>query len=118
MALIESVFNHLVLPPKVPGAHDQRYDEVSRDLVERLLDSVDSIAKHVPASQKQALATLSNSLVVYDKLNRGYLDKLSLVNAFSTIQEQPLILYMEPQNAALIVRLEHDARWVGFSLSP
>lgn len=110
MSVLESVFNHLVLPVKVPGAHDQRYNEVPRDLVGRLLDSVDVLMEQAPAKQKPTLSALRKSLVACGRLNQGYLDRTLLVKAFATIQEQPLILYMEPQNAALILRMENDAR--------
>lgn len=110
MSLLESVFNHLVLPPKVPGNHDERYREVSRDLVDRLLDSVDFLVNHVPANQQPALFSLRKSLINCGKLNRGYLDKLSLLEAFPAVQNQPLILYVEPQNAALLMRLEKGSR--------
>lgn len=112
MSLLESVFNHLVLPPKVPGAHDPRYDDVFSDLVERLLDSVDHVAKCVPHQQKPELSILNQTLLTCKQLNSGSLEKSFLIKAFATIQERPLILYMEPQNAALILRLEAGARLV------
>lgn len=105
MSAFESVFNHLVLPPKVPGTHDIHYAAVSRDLVDRLVDGVDFLTKHVPAEQKPALVTLGRSIGTCGRINRGYLDKALLVKAFATIEEQPLILHMETQNAALVIRL-------------
>lgn len=111
MSLIESVFNHLVLPPKVPGKHEPLYDEVSGDLVARLLDSIDNLMRHLPTEHRQAVANLRKSLVASGELNAGgCLDRVLLVKAFAGIRERPLMLYMEPQNAALIVRVANDTR--------
>lgn len=119
MSLIECVFNHLVLPPKVPGSHDARYDNVLSDLVGRLLDGIDNLVPHLPAGQKPAIAILRDSLVASGDINAGgLLDRATLIKAFATIKERPLILYMEPQNAALVVKLENDTRYVLHPLYP
>lgn len=111
MSLIESVFNHLVLPPKVPGKYEPLYDEVSSDLFVRLLDSIDNLMPHLPTKYRPAVVNLRKSLVASGELNAsGCLDRVLLVKAFANIEERPLMLYMEPQNAALIIRVANATR--------
>lgn len=94
----------------MPGAHDQLYDDVSSDLIDRLLDGVDILSEKLPSHYNFALSTLRMSLSKSGPLNCGHLSRTSLMEAFKTIEEQPLILHMERQNAAILLRLNTDAR--------
>ena len=46
---LEWVYNHLVLPPKVPGGQCPHLDEEAQDFVGRLFSAVDTLDKsHFP----------------------------------------------------------------------
>lgn len=107
MASLEAVFNHLVLPPKLPGREDANLEDLSQDFVQRLLASCAKLESFVLSDLGQIISSLRHSLRVCGELNRGRLDRKSLISAFQTIKEQPLILHVVEQNTALLIRLDN-----------
>ncbi|KAL2277594.1 hypothetical protein FJTKL_15342 [Diaporthe vaccinii] len=101
---LERVFNHLVLPPKLPGGQDPHLDEEAQDFVERLLNAIDTLDKATHEVYAKSLSSLRQSLRLCRQLNRGCLDRDTLVAAFKDFKGTPLILYVVEQNAALIIR--------------
>lgn len=102
----ETVFNHLVLPPQLPGRQDTCHDDLTQTFIALLDNSIGFLAELAPHAYKDTLTALRNTLSVCSKLNRGRLDRTSLVDAFNKIEQHPLILHMADQNAALIIRFE------------
>jgi hypothetical protein len=45
MALLESVFNHLVLPPKLPGQQDRDIEGIEQSILTRLIRACDTLGK-------------------------------------------------------------------------
>lgn len=111
MSSFEALFTHLVLPPKLPGQQDADLDRLGQQLVDRLTNAVTTLAalESCPPSAKEALTDLEQSLRRCAKLNRGGPDQDSLLEAFSSIEVTPLIIYVVEQNAALLMRF--DARY-------
>lgn len=101
---LEGVYNHLVLPPKLPGGQDPHLDEEAQDFVERLVSAVDTLDEATKEVYTGPLSTLRQSLRLCGHLNRGCLDKDTLATAFKEFGDAPLILYVVEQNAALIIR--------------
>lgn len=101
---LEGVFNHLVLPPKLPGGQDPHLEEEAQDFVTRLVAAVVTLDKATDEAYTQHLSSLSQSLHLCGQLNRGGLDKDTLSAAFKDLGDAPLILYVAEQNAALIIR--------------
>lgn len=103
--LLEGVFNHLVLPPKLPGRQDPLLEDESQDFIKRLVKAVDVLYVAVRAARNltEALASLRQSLCLCSTLNRGRLDKDTLLAAFHKLGSEPLILYVVEQNAALLI---------------
>lgn len=101
---LEGVFNHLVLPPKLPGGQDPDLDEEAQEFVTRLVAAVVTLDKATNKAYTQPLSSLSQSLQLCGQLNRGCLDKDKLAAAFKDLGDAPLILYVAEQNAALIIR--------------
>lgn len=101
---LEGVFNHLVLPPKLPGGQDPHLDEEAQDFVTRLVAAVVTLDKATNEAYTEPLSSLCQSLRLCGKLNRGSLDKDALATAFKNLGDAPLILYVAEQNAALIIR--------------
>ncbi|TGJ78854.1 hypothetical protein E0Z10_g9910 [Xylaria hypoxylon] len=115
--LLGLVFNHLVLPPDIPEAQDSDIDAVSRDIVMRMIratNNVMNISWDVP--WQEAYQNLQDSLEACLELNRGQLERNSLLQQFQRLcPGQILILYLNEQNAGLLVRRDmKDDQYVIF----
>ncbi|KAI3400394.1 hypothetical protein diail_3411 [Diaporthe ilicicola] len=101
---LEGIFNHLVLPPKLPGGQDPHLDKETQEFVGRLVTAIETLDKATNELYTEPLSCLRRSLDVSGRLNRGSLDRDTLIAAFQDLKSDPLILYVVEQNAALIVR--------------
>lgn len=101
---LEGVYNHLVLPPKLPGGQDPHLDEEAQDFVTRLVAAVVTLDNATNKAYTEPLSSLCQSLRLCSRLNRGCLDKDKLAAAFKDLDDAPLMLYVAEQNAALVVR--------------
>ncbi|KAI0472258.1 hypothetical protein F4859DRAFT_98378 [Xylaria cf. heliscus] len=108
--LLSSVFNHLVLPPQVPGAQDSDIDAVSHNVLARMLQAVGtamSLTHDLP--WQEAYQNLHESLQACLELNRGGLERSSLFEHLKKLDlGKVLILYLNEQNAGLLVRRDKD----------
>lgn len=106
MGSLMNVFNHLVLPLKLPDAHDDDVEDISDDIITRLIRATFTMS--TLAGPDQA----STWLMVLQFLQRchfihaqGHLEKNLLVQVFRGIKHnQPILLHVREQNAALILR--------------
>ncbi|KAF2647966.1 hypothetical protein K491DRAFT_722967 [Lophiostoma macrostomum CBS 122681] len=114
MSLLASVFNHLVLPPQLPGQQDEDLDGVGLDILARLTKAALTLGKLAGPDQAPAWDAVQQSLQRCHALHcLGRLDKQVLFSAFQQFDRgQPLILHVTEQNAALIIR--QDSRNVVF----
>ncbi|KAI1817158.1 hypothetical protein GGS20DRAFT_582854 [Poronia punctata] len=108
MGLLESIFNHLVLPPNIPGSQDNDIDLVSREVLKRLIHAVKTVIKLAEdAPWKDAFQNLCISLETCLELNTCFLERTCLSNHLrGLVPGQMLILYVNEQNAGLLVRHE------------
>lgn len=106
MASLEAVFNHLVLPPKVPGRQDTVLEDLSGDFISRLLASCAILEAKAPRVFRETYTALKHSLRTCGELNRGHIDRQSLLSAFKTVGKHPLILHIVEQNTGLFIRVE------------
>ncbi|KAF2123668.1 hypothetical protein P153DRAFT_435751 [Dothidotthia symphoricarpi CBS 119687] len=106
MATLAHVFNHLVLPPQIPGEQDEDIERSSHDILVRLIRATSTLARLAGQNQTATWQPLRQSLRRCQSLHeRGHLEKQSLISEFKNIQhDQPLVLHIIEQNAALIVR--------------
>ena len=106
------VFNHLVLPPQLPGKQDADIDSTGDAIIARLIHAVTTLSRLASQEQTSPWSTIRQYLRRCQSLHvRGRLESLSLISKFRNFnQEQPLLLHVAEQNAALIVR--YDARYV------
>lgn len=105
---LESVFNHIALPPKLPGEQDSRIDEIETALTARLLDAVGILQGLLSDEYIPTWDHIRRSLEIASIVNQdGRLNRTSLVDAFSKLKEkQGLILHVAAQNAGLLIRRE------------
>lgn len=114
--LLESLFNHIALPPRLPGRQDTRLDQVERALVERLLDAAVKLSRLPHNDSVDEWESLRRSLETCKRVNfGGRLTKTSLLTALRELQGRDFIaLHITEQNAALIIRLQEDGDSVLF----
>ncbi|KAI1274441.1 hypothetical protein F5Y07DRAFT_410255 [Xylaria sp. FL0933] len=108
--LVGSVFNHLVLPPEIPGAQDSDIETASRDVLMRMIRSVET-AMGLPCDRPwlEAYRNLQDSFHACLELNRGHLERNSLLQHFKKLQRgHMLILYLNEQNAGLLIRRDES----------
>ncbi|KAF1997703.1 hypothetical protein P154DRAFT_622249 [Amniculicola lignicola CBS 123094] len=108
MEMLEEVFNHLVLPPKLPGQQDADIEGTGHDILRRLIHATTTIAALTGHQQASTWRATIQFLRRCDGLHaRGRLEKQSLLSEFQQLQhKQPLALHIVEQNAALFVRRE------------
>jgi hypothetical protein len=106
MAVFIEVFNHLVLPPQLPGKQDANIESTGDAIVDRLIQATSTLSQLASQEHASPWYAIRQYLCRYQSLHvHGRLEKLSLVSKFRNFdQEQPLLLYIAEQNAALIIR--------------
>jgi hypothetical protein len=106
MASFANVFNHLVLPPKLPGGQDADTEHISSDVLSRLIQAATTLGKLAGQEQASTWDGVRQSLRRCHSLHaRGRLEKQSLISEFRHLKHgHPLILHVIEQNAALIIR--------------
>jgi hypothetical protein len=105
MVLLESVFNHLVLPPKLPGHRDIDIEGIEHDILTRLIRACDTVGKLTSQQFGETWASIRYSLRICLNINPGRLEKVSVLQEFCNLQRNGvLILYVVEQNAALFIR--------------
>jgi hypothetical protein len=117
MEVFEEVFNHLVLPPRLPGKQDAKIATTGIAIIVRLIQATSTLSQLGSEEQKSVWNTIGLNLRRYQSLHEdGRLEKLSLVSKFRNFdKEQPLLLHIAEQNAALIIR--HNTRYAYSLLS-
>lgn len=118
MASLESIFNHLVLPPKLPEQEDPDIEEIAASVAARLTQATDTLASF-GGEHAATWNSIGQSLRICRQLNAGRLDKSSLLHEFRNLDpDVPIILYVVEQNAAVIIRQQtryafRCCRWQG-----
>ncbi|KAM0145804.1 hypothetical protein ACHAQE_011068 [Botrytis cinerea] len=108
--LLQSVFNHLVLPPKLPEHQDVDLESIEQDILLRLIHACGTMYNFTDQPFGDTWKSVCNSLRICLNVNRNGLDKASMLQEFCNLQRNVLlILYVVEQNAALLVRRHvHD----------
>lgn len=108
--LLESLFNHIALPARLPGRQDKKLDIIERALVERLQDATAKMLRLPGIDFVNDLHSLRRSLDTCRRVNSGgRLTKASLLTALQGLRSRDFIaLHITEQNAALIIRLQEE----------
>ncbi|KAB5525653.1 hypothetical protein GE09DRAFT_1257349 [Coniochaeta sp. 2T2.1] len=121
------MINHVVLPPKLPGTSDsEQFANTDRVLLQSLLAALPGISSAESSSTKQdgSLQTILHRMIEQMILltdENGRLLQKPLLKAFAELPTQGGIIpiYIQAQNAALIVRKEGDRIiFEAFELAP
>jgi hypothetical protein len=110
-ALMEAVFNHLVLPPKVPSHAEEDPAAIQTQILDRAIRACNTLRELTGEEFTNTWLAVRHSLSTCLNLNQGRLDKSSMLREFSNIRHTDLIiLYVVEQNAAVLIR--PDAQYV------
>ncbi len=111
MASLAAVFNHLVLPPQIPGEQDADVEAISKNILGRLFQAATTLGKLAGQENETIWKGLQESLRRCQYLHEfGHLEVKSLKSEFQRLTfGEPLLLHIAEQNAALIIR--RDVRY-------
>lgn len=116
ICLLVEVFNHLVLPSKLPGQPFENPTSLLHELGRRLRNACVTLRPLVPS---KIWDTLIASLNIIINLNQDVLSREKLLGAFHLLAEADsdtwLALYLLEQNAALLIH--KDNRYVDCLMS-
>ncbi|KAL4782195.1 hypothetical protein BJX76DRAFT_359187 [Aspergillus varians] len=107
-----SIFNHVVLPPDIPGEADAQSDAVERELLRRLLGVVTTMklmcSEETFSTWQKIEITLKKSSLVSEG---GACNKSALVRVFKKLSSETyaLIVRVPQQNAGLLIRKASDS---------
>ena len=103
---LKAVFDHLVLPPKLPGQIDKNLVEIEYSLMSRLANAANSFG-HLVSEVESAAAFQSIAITTREcrRVNaEGSLNQKYLVEVFSKLEPgRSLILHVAQQNAGLLI---------------
>jgi hypothetical protein len=105
-SMIESVFNHVVLPPRLPGRQEADLDNVTLALTQYLVDASRRMGILLNGQFGSEWDSVRRLLECSRLLNlRGRLDRNSLLTAFRELEVNGLlILHIAEQNAGMLIR--------------
>ena len=105
-SLLESLVNHVALPPQLPGKRENQIDQIEHALAIRLLDASRVIRDLSKVEFSQQWDDIRRILQTCKSINvGGKLDKNSLSAEFHQLeQNQFLILHITEQNAGLLIQ--------------
>jgi hypothetical protein len=108
--MLELLFNHVVLPPRLPGKQDSRIEDIEHGLITRVLHASRTMRDLVNVEFRGRWDSIRRSLQTCKVVNLGgQLNKMSLVAEFRSLQsEDILILHVAQQNAGLLIRRHHE----------
>lgn len=109
-SLLESLVNHVVLPPRLPGKQSPRLDKIGQSLLDKMIDATRDMARLPEIQSINTWECLRRSLQTCKSLNEG--GKLNASSLSATFREMvgqdTIILHIAEQNAALLIRREQQ----------
>ncbi|KPM37446.1 hypothetical protein AK830_g9109 [Neonectria ditissima] len=111
LSVNDALYNHLVLPPRLPHRQDPNIVDVENELVERVLRA----ARHMRNLPKNELGhiwdAVGRSIQATKAINfRGRIDCSILAKELNALSESDfIIVHVQYQNCALFIRRSHDS---------
>lgn len=104
--ILALVFNHLVLPPQLPGKNDDSAEDVEQDLTRRMTDAVKTLRNNSDSDTTAAWQSIEESLQALHSITEdSHIKKVSLLSCLRELQSgHAIILHIALQNAGLLIR--------------
>jgi hypothetical protein len=108
-SLLESLVNHVALPPRLPGKLENNTEQIEHALTGCVLDATRTLRDLANGKLSQEWEYTRNILQICKTVNAGgKLNKTSLLTEFRKLGHKGLlILHIAEQNAGLLVRREY-----------
>lgn len=107
MASLSSIFNHFVLPVRLPGRPDENPEAVSTAILARTSKACQLLRKLSSEGEAGTWSTIERSLYSCYGINEKRIDADALLQKWADLQlDDLLILRIAEHNAALLIRLE------------
>ncbi|KAL4920688.1 hypothetical protein BDW62DRAFT_198579 [Aspergillus aurantiobrunneus] len=119
-----SIFNHVVLPPELPGESNPQGEPVDREMLRRLLDAVTIMKNKSQDDLFPVWQRIEDTLKASSLANEGGIcNKSALVRLFGKLSpENALLVRVREQNAGLLIRKESAGKasviFEAFEMSP
>ena len=105
---LATIFDHLVLPVKLPGQQEENLEAIESDIVERMSRAYKPLAGHMRPEYAAVWVSVRHTLHTCVNVNRCFLDRNRLQDWFQSLEVGHfLVLHIRCQNAGLLVRREH-----------
>lgn len=103
---LEFVFNHVVLPPRLPGKQDGWIEEVDRELLSRLQEAIKTVKSFSEGEDYSVWDAIHKSLRTCSLVeNDRCINETALLQAFDNLEPRhAIILRVQEQNAGLLIR--------------
>ena len=103
--MLTMVYNHVVLPPQLPGVEDANPGAIGSDLMTRLAGACGAVKSLIHGNQYARWDAIHRSLLAAKRVNtRGKINRASLALELQQIRpDQTLILYVGQQNAGMLI---------------
>ena len=104
--ILRLVFNHIVLPPLLPGKNDDSAEDVERDLTRRMTDAVKILRNNSGNDTAAVWQSIEESLQALHSITEdSHINKVSLLSCLQGLQpDNAIILHIALQNAGLLIR--------------
>lgn len=103
-SVLESLFHHVALPPRLPGKRDSNI-KIETALIVLLINATRTFKEHTNNEFGEEPDDIHRILQTCRAMNSGgQLNKTSLLTQFRTLEPNcPLILHVTEQNAGLLI---------------
>ncbi|KAK7426297.1 hypothetical protein QQZ08_007198 [Neonectria magnoliae] len=111
LSVSDALYNHLVLPPRLPHRQDPNVVDIENELLERVLGS----ARHMRNLPKNEFGPIwdavGRSIQATKAINfRGHIDCSSLARELNALSETDfIVVHVQYQNCALFIRRSNDS---------
>lgn len=108
--LLESLFYHVTLPPRLPGKQDHNTEKIEHALASRLLDATRALRDLVDEQSRDQWDCVRRALQSCRIINAGgRICRNSLLNELRSVEcKDLLLLHIAEQNAGLLIRRHHE----------
>ncbi|KAL4784729.1 hypothetical protein BJX76DRAFT_356715 [Aspergillus varians] len=119
--ILELAFNHVVMPPKLPGEQDSDIENVDKRLLSFLLRATKLMNSFAEDDDISVWHNIEKALRTCGLVNEDrYVNKTALMNVFREFEDQnAVILNVTEQNSSLLIRsVGEDVIFEAFESSP
>ena len=103
---LELIYNHIVLPPRLPSQHDSSVHDIDKHIAQHALNATNTLLGASESDHRDVWDRVKMSLDLCHAVHtNGHVDRFALMDAFSKMEENVgIILHIEKQNSGLYIQ--------------